>query len=199
MVRRVGFGDSKEKRSDLTSVPVTKSNPRAAKTDAKSMSLPARVFAIIFLCIWLLGWSGAIIFATYELFAGNDFSKFFLIFWIILASGGWLFALKTLRALLRGEQISGGVIRERKPRVSDTENTPATRPEPVPNARNTDASIKATQLTKNELMFKIGKIIVAVLIAIRIESNFMFIVLFLWAGKEAWSILRPSTPSDPEQ
>ena len=199
MVRRVGFGDSKEKRSDLTSVPSTKHASRAAKTDAKPMSVPARVFAIIFLCIWLLGWSGAIIFATYELFAGNDFSKVFLIFWIILAGGGWLFALKTLRALLRGEQISGGVIRERKPRNSDTGNTPKTRPDPVPNARNTDTSLKATQLTRNELMFKIGKIVIAVLIAIQVESNIMFMILFLWAGKEIWSILRPSTPSDPER
>jgi len=88
--------------------------------------------------------------------------------------------------------------KKRETRATPVRDTPSTLPDPIPNARNTDTSIKATQLSRNLLMFKIGKIVVAVLIAIRIESNIMFIILFLWAGKEIWSILR-TTPSDPEQ
>lgn len=204
MVRRVGFGKSKDERSDLTSVPLTKPTPRATKTDAEPMSGPARVFTIIFLGVWLLGWSGGIIFAVVALFTGNDFSKFFLIFWIVLASAGWLFAVKALRALLRGESISGAPVKERKAHVSDTRNTPATLPEPVPNkpgsVQDRDTSIRATQLSRNELLFKVAKIVVAVLIAIRLESNIMFIILFLWAGKEIWSLLRKSPVStDPDE
>jgi hypothetical protein len=199
MVRRIGFGNSKEKRSDLTPVPRSKPTPRATKTDVKPMSGLARVFTILFIGVWLLGWSGVIIFATIELFTGDDFSKLFLVFWIVLASGGWLFAVKTLRALLRGEQIFGGEVKGRKTRASDSRKTPATRPDSVPNkpgsVQDRDTSIRATQLSRNELLFKIAKIVVAVLIAIWIESNIMFIILLLWAGKEVWSLLQKGPAS----
>jgi len=107
MARRVGFGNSKEKRSNLTSVPLTKPAPRAAKTDGKPMSGLARVFTITFLGVWLTGWSAGIVFAVTMLFSANDFSKLFLVFWLVLASVGWLFAVKTLLALLRGKEIFG--------------------------------------------------------------------------------------------
>ena len=200
MVRRVGFGESKDERSDLTSVPQTKPTPRATKTDAEPMSGPVRVFTILFLGVWLLGWSGGIIFAVIALFTGNDFSKFFLIFWIVLASAGWLFAVKALRALLRGEQISGGLVKERKARPAPDHETSSTLPAPVPRTQGKDTPIRAMQLSRNELLFKVAKIVVAVLIAIQIESNIVFIILFLWAGKEIWSLLRKSPAStDPEE
>ena len=92
----------------------------------------------------------------------------------------------------------------RKARVSGTRNTPATLPDSVPNklgsVQDRDTSIRATQLSRNELIFKVAKIVVAVLIAIRIESNIMFIILFLWAGKEIWSLLRtPPTSTGTKQ
>ena len=94
--------------------------------------------------------------------------------------------------------------KRRKTSVWDARNTPATRPDSVPNkpgsVQDRDTSIRATQLSRNLLMFKVAKIVVAVLIAIRIESNIMFIILFLWAGKEIWSILHKTpTAPDPEQ
>ena len=200
MVRRVGFGESKDERSDLTSVPQTKPTPRATKTDAEPMSGPVRVFTIIFLGVWLLGWSGGIIFAVSALFTDNDFSKFFLIFWIVLASAGWLFAVKALRALLRGEQISGGSVKERKARPAPDREMPSTPTAPVPRTQGKGTPIRAMQLSRNELLFKITKIVVAVLIAIQIESNIVFIILFLWAGKEIWSLLRKSPASTgPEE
>ena len=86
MIRRIGFGKSKEKRSDLTSAPLTK----PTKTDKKPMSRPLRLAIVIYLGIWLIGWSLGIIFAVVMLFTGNGFSKLFLVFFITLASGGWL-------------------------------------------------------------------------------------------------------------
>ena len=85
----------------------------------------------------------------------------------------------------------------RKARTSNASNTPSTRPTPIPDTPTTDTSIRGAQLSKNLLMFKVAKIVVAVLIAIRIESNIMFIILFLWAGKEIWSLLR-KTPTSME-
>jgi hypothetical protein len=203
MVRRVGFGNKDNEESGLTTAELIKSrlDSAAEPQDTKPMSGPVRVFTIIFLGVWLLGWSGGIIFAVIALFTGNDFSKFFLIFWIVLASAGWLFAVKALRALLRGESISGAPVKERKAHVSDTRNTPTTLPDSVPNkpdsVQDRDTSIRATQLSRNELLFKVAKIVAAVLIAIRIESNIMFLILFLWAGKEIWSLLR-KTPTAPD-
>ena len=192
MVRRVGFGNSKDERSDLTSVPLTKRDRRAAKTDETSMSGPARVFTILFLTVWLIGWSGGIIFAVIALFNGNDFSKFFLIFWIVIASAGWVFGAKTLGTLLRGGSISGAPVKARK-------SSAKTAPEPLPNkpgsVQDRDTTIRALQLTRNELLFKVAKIIVAVLIAIRIDSNIMFLILFLWAAKEIWSLLQKAPVS----
>ena len=46
-----------------------------------------------------------------------------------------------------------------------------------------------TQLSKNELMLKITKIVVAVVIAIQIETGFVFLILLMWAAKETWSLL----------
>ena len=94
--------------------------------------------------------------------------------------------------------------KRRKTRILDASNTPATRPDSAPSkpsaVQDRGTSIRATQLSRNLLMFKVAKIAVAVLIAIRIESNIMFIILFLWAGKEIWSLLRKTpTSMEPEQ
>lgn len=198
MVRRIGFGKSKLPEDigelpDDSSVESTYARLKAnTKATPQFQSLGAQIFGVVFLGVWLLGWSGAIIFATYELLTGNDFSKFFLVFWIVLASGGWVFAAKTLRALLRGEKIFGGEVKARKTRASDSRKTPATHPAPNKpgSVQGRDTSIRAIQLSGNELLFKITKIVVAVLIAIWVESTIMFIILLLWVGKEIWSLLQ---------
>ena len=110
MVRRVGFGSTDDEQTAPSTAEVTNSrlDSGAQPQDTKPISGPVRVFIVIFIGIWLVGWSVGIIFAVIALFMGDDFSKLFLIFWIVLASGGWLFAVKFLIALLRGKIVHRG-------------------------------------------------------------------------------------------
>ena len=77
MVRRVGFGNKDNEESGVTTAELIKSrlDSDAEPQDTKSMSGPARVFTIIFLGVWLIGWSGGIIFAVFALFNGYEIGR----------------------------------------------------------------------------------------------------------------------------
>lgn len=111
MARRVGFGNKKNDGSEEFSAEVLKSRMDAAAEpiDSKPMGAGMRLFMIVFIGVWLIGWTGGIIFATFALFADSGFSKVFMFVWLVAAIIGWTFAFRTIGKLIRGEQISGAV------------------------------------------------------------------------------------------
>ena len=105
MVRRIGFGNRKEKPETRTPsrAPSTR-RPKARKqTEIEAMGAGARVFQIVFIVIWLAGWSIGILMAFLFLFSDDGFSKVFLVLWLVLASTFWVMAFKRLKALIRGK------------------------------------------------------------------------------------------------
>jgi hypothetical protein len=111
MVRRIGFGNTKLPE-DIGQEPDTSSVESAyarlkADTEAtpQFQSLGARIFGVLFLGVWLIGWTGGIGFATFALFSSDTgFSKVFLFIWLSAAVIGWWFAVRTLIRLLKGKK-----------------------------------------------------------------------------------------------
>ena len=90
------------------------------------------IIAIVFLSLWLVGWTVGI-FAAVAVFSqdfgglgdGDAFGQVFLAVWIIIAGVGWWFAARTLLRLLRRKPLHAGrnVVRSR----SDATRPPSTR------------------------------------------------------------------------
>ena len=59
------------------------------------------------------------------------------------------------------------------------------RPDPIPNARENEPRPAPTYLRMNDVLFPVIKISMAVIIAFKVSSNIMFVILMIWALKEA--------------
>ncbi|PCJ76854.1 MAG: hypothetical protein COA53_01160 [Rhodobacteraceae bacterium] len=82
----------------------------------------------------------------------------------------------------------------RKPRVPVPEDIHETRPTPeLPNPApmpDQEAPTKGGRSGGTLPVYKVAKIIIAILLAIRIESTIVSVILILWVSIEIWSILR---------
>ncbi len=89
MVRRVGFGNKEAERR-----PASRDTGRAGVQDPAG-GIGARLFTLAFLSVWLIGWTAGIVFAANAVRASEaPFSEFFLIFWLLGAGLGWVFAVR---------------------------------------------------------------------------------------------------------
>ncbi len=88
MIRRVGFGNREAERR-----PAARGTGRAdARNPATGIGV--RLSTLAFLSVWLIGWTAGIVFAASAVFRSEaPFSEFFLIFWLLGASLGWVFAV----------------------------------------------------------------------------------------------------------
>ncbi len=84
----------------------------------------------------------------------------------------------------------------RKPRAPVPKGTNETRPmpappkpAPIPDQKPSKANRAGGTLS----VYKVAKIIIAILLAIRIESTIVSVILILWVGIEIWSIFRNIT------
>lgn len=90
--------------------PTQRQDSEAQKQDdeaKKKGALPTgagRVFAGVFLFIWLIGWSTGIVFAFGALMSewASSGPSFFLIIWLTFAIIGWFFAVTFLFRIIRG-------------------------------------------------------------------------------------------------
>lgn len=81
----------------------------------------------------------------------------------------------------------------RKPRTTAPKNPDETRPTPTPPkpAPTPDQEAPKAARPGNSLsMYKVAKIIIAILLAIRIDSTIVSVILIFWVGKEIWSLSR---------
>ena len=111
MVRRIGFGNSElpediSEKPDDSSAQSTYARLKASpKATPQFQSLGARIFGVLFLGVWLIGWTAGIGFAAFALFnSDSGFSKVFLFIWLSAAIIGWWFAFRTLIRLLKGKK-----------------------------------------------------------------------------------------------
>ena len=114
MARRVGFGGSEkpEKRKERAARNRRHSSESAADlTELAERSLPkaGRLIGGGFLSLWLIGWSAGIVFATLMFFSswrdGDTAAAAFLLIWVTFAIVGWVFAVKALKKIIRGEPM----------------------------------------------------------------------------------------------
>ncbi|GHA46006.1 hypothetical protein GCM10008927_08950 [Amylibacter ulvae] len=103
MVRRVGFSEPDTEAKKKRGVYRNAAND-AVETNSneiESGTPPGRLFSIIFLCLWLTGWSAAIFFVFDTIINGNGGA--FLYVWLILALIGWCVAVLKLFTLVFGK------------------------------------------------------------------------------------------------
>ena len=115
MARRVGFGGSEkpERPKRRATAPDDRHSTDGAAdlTELAERSLPiaGRLIGGGFLILWLIGWSAGIVFATLMLFSswrdGDTAAAGFLLIWVTFAIVGWVFAVKALRKVIRGEEV----------------------------------------------------------------------------------------------
>ena len=109
MARRVGFKDAQAGgRRDHHS------NSTADADEAAPNAGGFRWFLIGFLTIWLAGWTAGIVFAFagYAEAAAKDmFLGVFLFVWIVFALAGWVFVVRILVRLLRGQPLPAATSR----------------------------------------------------------------------------------------
>lgn len=171
MVRRVGFGGDEE--GSEKPARAIKSKPAELRplpgdpVKKEPMGLGARIFSVGFLSIWLIGWSGGIVFAAVQLITGSDFSRFFLVIWLAAATVAWYFAAKTLVNLVKNRPVTLG--RTAATTQTEAPEQPKTRP---------------VKLTQKEVLIKAAQIALTVGVAIRMDNDFIFMILFFWAGNE---------------
>ncbi len=98
MVRRVGFGNSRKAAPRRTTLPENRQT-----AGAKRMSGAPRMVALVFLPIWLIGWTAGIAGAAFFAINGEVLAvRAFLVFWVVAASIGWIFAVRAWLKLLQG-------------------------------------------------------------------------------------------------
>lgn len=73
----------------------------------EKLSLGKRIWGIVFLSVWLTGWSFGCYFAIQERLklSYGDEGYIFLTIWLAIAIPGWFFAAWTLFRLLRGDEV----------------------------------------------------------------------------------------------
>lgn len=101
MVRRVGFGNAEAVDNRR---PSRKSKTRANtdRSDVSEMSASSRAAQFLFLLIWLVGWSGGILFGIIMMLGNDGIPIIFLAFGVAFALVFWIAVAKRLIALLRG-------------------------------------------------------------------------------------------------
>ncbi|MGR3513656.1 MAG: hypothetical protein ACU0GG_12915 [Paracoccaceae bacterium] len=75
--------------------------------DPEPMTLGKRIGGIVFLSVWLTGWSFGCYFAIQERMrlSYGDEGYIFLTIWLAIAIPGWFIAAWTLFRLLRGDEV----------------------------------------------------------------------------------------------
>lgn len=63
-------------------------------------------FVILFLLLWLTGWSGGMLLVTGIILSGE--ADLFLLVWLAAASVGWIFAVYVLVQQIKGKPVSKG-------------------------------------------------------------------------------------------
>lgn len=113
MTRKIGFSrtDREKKKKSIAESYLDEFRARKSQqTTVKTSSVaPGRVrrkrnwVAILFLCVWLIGWSFGIMLAAAILFGGD--APFFIYIWIIAAVIGWIIAFFILLGLIKGTSV----------------------------------------------------------------------------------------------
>lgn len=113
MTRKIGFekADKKVNKKSIADSYLDEFRARTAKPKPKqpesiTKSSPRRKrnwVAIIFLCVWLVGWSFGIMFAAAIIASGD--APFFIFIWITAALAGWVIAFFILLGLIKGKIV----------------------------------------------------------------------------------------------
>ena len=113
MARRIGSDGARDKRipsiadqhldSFRAKARAKKKAKAAAKaaTSAKIRDLTFRIPRIIFLLVWLLGWSAGVLFVAVMMFTGKG--NLFLVVWEIFAVFGWYAGFRALINTIKGK------------------------------------------------------------------------------------------------
>jgi hypothetical protein len=110
MVRRVGFEqEDKEAKKSIAGSHLDDFRKRhnhelSPNPLAPSVKKRRNWFVILFLFVWLLGWSFGMLMAIGTLLSGP--AEPFLVIWIVAASGGWLFVMFALRRQIKGTPLT---------------------------------------------------------------------------------------------
>lgn len=97
MVRRIGFGRKKKSAADQHMDRFRAETRADEKKDEVAQKTKRRGWPIIiFLCFWLVLWSGAVLAVAGILLSGSSDEPYFLAIWEFFAIAGWFMAVKAL-------------------------------------------------------------------------------------------------------